>query len=257
MLLQKFLNPLVYDAFHGWLRFGAAEAGFCLPFKLRLRQFYGNNRDQPFPSVFANKIFVFFLQILFRAGIIIKRAGESGFKAGRVHSAIRVIDIVREAQFFYFRVVNIHTRHFHLYFFVLLMDVEDFVLEPFSVFGKVFYEREQAAFEIKSITLRNLPSAIYEIYPHASGQKCLLTNMLDDSVVVKIDCFENFRIGRKSRLGAGDFRRADFFYFRRRFPPFIFLYVQAAVSLNLDAEPFGERVYHRYADAMEPAGHFV
>ena len=98
-----------------------------------------------------------------------------------------------------------------------------------------------------------------DFYFHSLCQIRLFAQMTQNSLPVKPDLLENFRVRAESDGCAGLVHGtfSDFLYFVFRFSPLVLLGVPFALSTHLGLEFFGKSVYDRDADAVKAAGNFV
>ena len=167
------------------------------------------------------------------------------------------MDVVCEAQFFRFLVVRIREDGFHFYIFVRFVRVKRLILESRLVANEIMDERFQTAVEIKAVVERMFVAVIHETDADAFREIALLAQMVQDFFAVVLDFLENYRIGIKDDFRAGMLRSADFFHVELRLAPLILLGIDRAVPVNLDFQPFGERVHDRDTHAVQAARNFV
>src|SRR5258708_37811106 len=112
-----------------------------------------------------------------------------------MHAAIRGVNIIREAHLPHLRGVNKKERHLHSHVLVLLINIENIFVQLIFLLREKFYKREQSTLKIKAVENRQFCSSIKNINANAFGEVCLLTQVIKDRLVVKLQFGKNLWIG--------------------------------------------------------------
>src|SRR3989344_7343397 len=175
-----------------------------------------------------------------------------------MHSAVGRIDVVGETQLLRFEFVFVQKSGLHLHSLGGFVYIEWDFLERFVVATQVFDKRKQAAIKLESIIIALLFVAlINSLYSDAFCQKCLLPQMIQDTLAVKFYGFENFGVGFKNNFGTRGIAFADFSDFILRLAALVFLLVNPAVAVDLRSHPSGKGADCRHAHAVKASGNFV
>ena len=91
-------KPVVNQRFDNAFDFAVAQLRFRLTFKLRIRQFDADDRDQTFANIVAGKVLFHFFEQIVRDGVVIQCSRQRGLEADHVRAAFVGVDVVGEGE---------------------------------------------------------------------------------------------------------------------------------------------------------------
>ena len=247
---------VVDDGLDDALDLGVPELGLGLALELRLRNLHADDPGETLADVVAADVRV--LQVLRQVvlgGVVVDRAGERGTETREVGAAFVGVDVVREGEH-QLRVAVVPLQRDLGFDAVLGTAHEDrLVVDVGLVLVQVLDERDDAAVVLELVALA--VTLVVERDQNAAVQKRQFTQALGERVEAVVGGLEDLQIGLECDLGAATLRRAGNRQGRHRRAALIRLLVHVAVAPDFEVEPFGERVHHRHANAVQPARHLV
>ena len=238
---------------------GVAQLGLGLALELRVLELDRDDRRETLAHVFAGEVLLFLLEQPLLAGVVVDGAREGAAEARQVRAALGGVDVVGEREDrVVVRRVPLH-GDFDLTVGGLVFEVDHRAVDRVFVAVDVVDEVAHAAGVLEDGGLA-LGALVDELDAQVLGEEGRLAQALRQHAVVELDLFEDVGVGHERHGGAG--RRVlvallELLEGRDRHAALEALVPVEAVDIDVELEPFGQRVDDRDADAVQAAGHLV
>ena len=267
VFLKILAQRLVHKAGDQRLDVGVAQLGLGLALELRLLQFHADDRDQTLAHVGAFEVVVLILQNAFGARVLVEHAGQAQLEALLVGAALRRVDVVGKAEHQLVEAVAVLHRDLGHCAVRFAFHIDDLRVQRAQIAAllQVGDEFLDAAFIAHGIAAglavvfgQRFGALIGQRDAHAGVQKRFFAQALEqDLIVINSRIHEHFRVRLEGNGRAGRSGRADFFQLPVRLAAHKALLILGAVAAHLHHEPFGQRVDHAGADAVQAARDLV
>src|SRR6266511_3130032 len=221
VVYQLVVDERIYRAFHV-----GVELAFGLPLELRLRNLDGDHGDQAFAHVVARQPAFEILDQVGGLRVAADGFGERRAEAREVRAAVHSVDVVGER-------------------------------EDLLVLVQVLDEFGDAALVNELVLLLGVGAFVDDGDPDPLVEERLLAQPFGEFIEAEIGGREDFGVGFERNLGSGLGRLAGLLQIGGFYPLPVLLLVDPAVAADLYAQPLGEEVDDRRADAVQPAGDLV
>ena len=175
-------------------------------------------------------------------------------------AAINRVDVVGERVDNFVVAVVVLNRHFHAHRIIsdaFLGEVDRLCVQDGLALVQMPDEFSDAAAIKEVMRFLRLAALIDDGDADAGIQKRFLAQALRQRVEVKFGCREDLCIRSERHLRATAARLAGLLQAALRHATNVFLFVGVAVAPDFDAQPLGQKVHHRHADAVQAAGYLV
>jgi len=159
VLLKKLAELFVKERFDRSLH-RRIQFAFRLALKLRLRDLYRDHSDQAFANVIARDRWVLFFQELILLRVLIDRLGQCRPKAGKMRSAIRIWNRIRERQNLVVVTVVVLQDNIDKHFVALARDRDRLRVNDGFIFAQLLHELLDAMFVKEQLFLHRIGSLI-------------------------------------------------------------------------------------------------
>ena len=255
MLLQIDREPVVHQRFDDSLHLAVAELGLGLSLELRLRHLHADDRRQPLAHVLALQRFRVLLEEAVGDGIGIDRAGEGGLEADQMGAALDRVDVVGEGVHALGVALVPLERDLDLEAVARAVEIDDIGVNRRLRLVQVLDERDDAAFVQELVRL--LITLVVDGDVQTAVQERQLAQPLREDVEAEVHGLEDERVRLEGDPRAALVRDSRLLDRRYRVTALISLGVDLAAAPHLHLERLGERIHHRDADAVQPAGDLV
>ena len=259
VFLKLFGNERVENSSH----FAVAELALGLTLELCLCQLNRNNRRKTLSHVLTREVLFALFDDVVLSAVVVKDLGQRGFKADFVGTALNGVDVICKGE--QCLVVAIVILHSNLGNPVLLFGFhidnlgvnELTLLLVVDIFNKGFDTAlvHQIVFAIGAVLKNSTLVAQIDVY--AAVEERLLTQTLEQSVVIKNDFLEHFGVGQETNV---ETVTVGFSLLAERtcnVTALKTLGVTLALVAVIDFYPRGKRVYNRCTNAVKTSGIFV
>ena len=216
----------------------------------------GEDGGQALAAVVAGDVLAEVLEEVVAAGVGVEGAGQRGLEADEVGAALGRVDVVDEGQ------DRLGVGHVVLDGQVdadalpLALEHDRLGIDGLLVLVEVFDELADAALVLEIVGL--VGPLVDDGDPEPFVQERELAQALGQDVeIVFRDLVEDLLVGPEGDLGPRLLGLADLLELRDGIAALVALGVDAALALDLEVEPFRERVDDGDADAVEAAGDLV
>ena len=247
-------EPLIHGDFDDSFDFAVAQLGFGLPLELRGPHFDADHRRKALSHVVAReRVHVLFQEIV-RTRIGIDRPGQGGLEPDQMGSPFSRIDVVGKGEEVFGIAVVVLERDFQDDVRLFNGNKNRFVDRGFG-FIQMFDERNDTALVTKDLFL--LTSFVGKGDRKPFIEEGQFPKALSQHVETAIDRLENRLVGFKRNLRPPFFGHARHLKRGGRGSPVVELFKDLPVLPDFQLQPFGQRVDHGDAHAMESSGHGV
>src|SRR6266511_680657 len=255
VVYQLVVDERIYRAFHV-----GVELAFGLPLELRLRNLDGDHGDQAFAHVVARQPAFEILDQVGGLRVAADGFGERRAEAREVRAAVHSVDVVGEREDLLVISVVVLNRCLDRQVVAFgrvggLLEIQR--LRVKLVLVQVLDEFGDAALVNELVLLLGVGAFVDDGDPDPLVEERLLAQPFGEFIEAEIGGREDFGVGFERNLGSGLGRLAGLLQIGGFYPLPVLLLVDPAVAADLYAQPLGEEVDDRRADAVQPAGDLV
>ena len=258
MNLEPVLQSLVDHVLHHRPHFRGHQLVLGLRGKFRVRHFHREHRGQTFAAIVAGERHLFLARGADGFGILRDLAGQRAAEAGQMRAAVTLRDVVGEAKHALVIAVVPPKCCFHRDAFALGLDHDRLRDQRRLVAVEIFHELLDTADVFHLLALLDRVAHVGQHDVDAGIQKRQFAQAMLDRGKVELHHGEGLGRRKERHLRAA-FAAAVADHFQRRHCDAVGELHEMffAVAPNGELEPARQRVDHRDADAVQPAGHLV
>ena len=244
-------------------RVGIIQLGLGLALKAGIRMLDGDDRCHAVADIGTGKIAVLLLQAAQLAGVAVQDLGKCGLETCQVGAALRIIDIVAEAQDIFVILVDILEGAFHCDPFRFSLEGDN-VRDRFLGFIHLADETDDAVGFMEGLCLRGLRPPVLIDDGQGRVQIGRLVQAALDILLPETGLFKDLGIGQEIDPGPGLFspdlshdRQQAVLQFCDRDAPFIGILIDQSALGYLNGQAFGQGIDDRRAHAVQAAAGLV
>ena len=259
VLLEPAIQALADHALHHLVDLGADQLVLGLRGELGVGHLDREHAGQTLARILAGQrqLLAFGDAALLSVGLNAPR--ERGAQAGEMGAAVALRDVVGEAQGALVVAVVPLQRGLDHDLVALALDQDRRLVQGGLGPVEIAHERDEAAVVVEQLLDRLGAALVAQQDGHAGVQERQLAQPMLERLVAELGLREHLDRWHEREFGAAPaVRRAD--YGKRRLGLAAVLeadQVLVLVAPDAQLEPLRERIDHRHADAVEPAGHLV
>ena len=251
ILFQQHFKLSTSETLNDTFNLCVSKFGLRLSFKLRVGNFDADDCSHSFSDVFTREVYFCIFQEIISGGIRFESSGESTLKTTLVEPTFSGTDVIGIGTDV-FCVSGIELkRDLYRNFWLNPLYVDGFRMEDLFVLVVVGNEGGKSTFILKGNWFRIfLITFIVKFDEDTFVEKGKFSETVAERVVWEVEGVKYFGIRHKCCLGTGFFASACFFYGCLWNAALVALFINIAVLLDLDMQPFGKSVDAGGADAV-------